>query len=103
MAVHGANGLWGLLAVGLFADGTYGDGLNGVVGGVKGLFYGGGGQLAAQITDMVVLVIWCSLASGAFFVISKRTIGMRSDESAEIEGLDGPEIGVIAYPNFVEA
>src|SRR3954463_7066993 len=44
VAGHGANGLWGVLAVGLFADGSYGSGLNGVTGGVKGLFYGNGGQ-----------------------------------------------------------
>jgi ammonium transporter, Amt family len=100
VAVHGACGLWGVLAVGLFADGSYGDGLNGVAGGVKGLFYGAGGQLAAQITDAIVLVAWCSVMVIALFTISKNTMGMRSDESAEIEGLDGPEIGVIAYPDF---
>src|SRR5207237_1716213 len=59
VAVHGANGLWGLLAVGLFADGTYGQGLNGVSKGVTGAFYGDGGQLLAQITDIVVLVVFC--------------------------------------------
>ena len=39
-AVHGVNGFWGVLALGLFADGSYGDGWNGVPGTVKGLFYG---------------------------------------------------------------
>ncbi len=101
VAVHGASGLWGVLAVGLFADGSYGDGLNGVAGGVKGLFYGEGGQLAAQFTDAVVLVVYCSVMTYLFFTICKRTMGIRSDEAAEIEGLDGPEIGVIAYPDFV--
>ena len=49
VSVHGINGLWGLIAVGLFADGSYGDGWNGVEGTVRGLFYGGGGgQLAAR-------------------------------------------------------
>jgi Amt family ammonium transporter len=103
VAVHGANGLWGLLAVGLFADGSYGDGLNGVSGGVKGLFYGGGGQLAAQITDCVVLVVFCSLMTITFFTILKRTVGMRSDAEAEIAGLDLPEMGAMAYPDFLEA
>ena len=101
IAVHGANGLWGVLAVGLFADGSYGDGLNGVAGGVKGLFYGEGGQLAAQVTNAVVLVTYCSIMTILFFTICKRTMGMRSDAAAEIDGLDGHEIGVIAYPDFV--
>jgi Amt family ammonium transporter len=39
ISVHGVNGFWGVIAVGLFADGSYGDGLNGVAGGVTGLFY----------------------------------------------------------------
>jgi Amt family ammonium transporter len=103
VAVHGACGLWGLLAVGLFADGTYGVGLNGVDGPVKGLFYGDGGQLAAQVTDVVVLVAFCSLMTIIFFNILKRTIGMRSDEAAEIAGLDLPEMGALAYPDFLEA
>jgi ammonium transporter, Amt family len=103
VAVHGANGLWGLLAVGLFADGSYGAGLNGVASGVKGLFYGDAGQLAAQVTDCIVLVAFCSLMTIAFFAILKRTIGMRSTEEAEIAGLDMPELGALAYPDFLEA
>ena len=42
ISVHGVNGAWGCLSLGLFADGTYGDGWNAVPGTVKGLFYGGG-------------------------------------------------------------
>src|SRR5437868_6806748 len=62
VAVHGANGLWGLLAVGLFADGSYGGGWNGAAStGVKGIFYGDAGQLWAQLTDIVVLVLFCSI------------------------------------------
>jgi len=41
ISVHGVNGCWGCLSIGLFADGTYGDGFNGVAGNVVGLFYGG--------------------------------------------------------------
>src|SRR5207302_7936102 len=48
IAVHGVNGAWGVLSLGLFSDGTYGDGFNGVEGTVRGLFYGGASQLAAQ-------------------------------------------------------
>ncbi|HZN15302.1 MAG TPA: hypothetical protein VFB78_13595, partial [Acidimicrobiales bacterium] len=103
VAVHGANGLWGLLAVGLFADGTYGGGLNGVAGNVEGLFYGDAGQLAAQIADCVVLIAFCSIMTIVFFNILKRTVGMRSTEEAEIAGLDIPEMGALAYPDFLEA
>jgi Amt family ammonium transporter len=103
VAVHGANGLWGLIAVGLFADGSYGGGLNGVSGGVKGLFYGDTGQFLAQITDALVLVVFCSLMCVLFFTILKNTIGMRSAEEAEIAGLDMPEMGAMAYPDFLEA
>ena len=103
VAVHGANGLWGVLAVGLFADGSYGGGLNGVAGGVKGLFYGDTGQFFAQLTDAIVLTLFCSVMCIVFFTILKRTIGMRSDEAAEIAGLDMPEMGAMAYPDFLEA
>jgi Amt family ammonium transporter len=103
VSVHGTCGLWGLLALGLFADGHYGDGFNGVSGAVKGLFYGDAGQLWAQITSMIVLVAWCSAACIVFFVVCKKTIGLRSDEDAEIAGLDMPEMGALAYPDFLEA
>ena len=104
VAVHGANGIWGVLAVGLFSDGRYGDGLNGVTGkGVKGLFYGDAGQLYAQIADVVVLVVFCSLMTIAFFRILDKTIGMRSSPSDEIGGLDLPETGAMSYPDFLEA
>ena len=103
VAVHGANGLWGLLALGLFADGRYGDGFNGVAGGVKGLFYGESGQLWAQLASMVVVVAWCSVACIVFFTILKKAGVLRSDEAAEVAGLDMPEMGALAYPDFLEA
>jgi Amt family ammonium transporter len=103
VAVHGANGLWGVLALGLFADGKYGDGLNGVAGGVTGLFYGDAGQFMAQLTDAITIVVFCSLMTIAFFKICDRVMGIRSDEDAEIAGLDMPELGAMAYPDFLEA
>jgi len=103
VAVHGANGLWGVLALGLFADGSYGAGLNGVDGTVKGLFYGNAGQFWAQLTDAIVVVVFCSLMTIAFFTILKRTMGIRSDAEHEISGLDMPEMGAMAYPDFLEA
>src|SRR3989441_10479415 len=48
ISVHGVCGLWGILSLGLLADGTYGDGWNGVNGAVRGLFYGDPGQFVAQ-------------------------------------------------------
>jgi Amt family ammonium transporter len=103
VAVHGANGLWGVLAVGLFADGKYGDGLNGVAGGVKGLFYGDAGQFMAQLTDALTIVVFCSVMTFLFFTIMNKVMGLRSDEEAEIVGLDMPELGAMAYPDFLEA
>src|SRR5438093_7032131 len=49
ISVHGVNGLWGILSLGLPAGGTYGDGWNGVNGAVRGLFYGDASQFAAQL------------------------------------------------------
>ena len=105
VAVHGVNGLWGVLALGLFADGKYsaGMGADGKIGPVKGLFYGDTGQFLAQLTSAIVLVAWCSLACIVFFTICKKTVGMRSTEEAEIAGLDLPEMGALAYPDFLEA
>jgi len=103
VAVHGFNGLWGMIALGLFADGTYGDGFNGVAGAVKGLLYGGGfGQLGAQLIGVVVVVIW---AFGTGFILFKLQDkltpgGIRSTPEDELAGLDETEMGVLAYPDF---
>jgi len=102
VAVHGACGLWGVISLGLFADGTYGDGLNGVAGGVKGLFYGEAGQLWSQLASVVTLVAWCSLLCIVFFTVVNKTIGLRSDPEHEVMGLDMPEMGAAAYPEFLE-
>lgn len=99
VSVHGLNGLWGLLAVGLFADGSYGEGFNGVPGTVRGLFYGGGwSQLAAQPIAAVVVVAWSFGLMYAFFKVQKRVQGIRVTREEEMIGLDIPEMGVPAYP-----
>jgi ammonium transporter, Amt family len=99
VSVHGVNGLWGLIALGLFADGSYGEGWNGVAGTVRGLFYGGGaGQLAAQAISAAVVVIWAFGLMYAFFRVQKRIQGIRVTRDEEMIGLDIPEMGVAAYP-----
>ena len=102
ISVHGINGAWGIIAVGLFADGTYGDGWNGIKGPVKGLFYNGHwGQLLAQIAHVVVGFAWAWGVTWLIFVIAKRVMKIRVSAEAELEGLDLPEFGVLAYPDFV--
>jgi ammonium transporter, Amt family len=99
VSVHGFNGLWGLIALGLFADGSYGSGFNGVEGAVRGLFYGGGwGQLGAQAVSVVVVVCWSFGIMYAFFRIQKKVQGIRVTREEEMIGLDIPEMGVPAYP-----
>lgn len=105
IAVHGIGGTFGVLCVGLFANGVYGNGWNGAVDGdgaaieLKGLFYGGGSQLGAQALGVVV--IWTVIFGIAFsfFKIQNAlmTGGIRPPAEQEIEGLDLPEMGVVAY------
>jgi Amt family ammonium transporter len=59
--------------------------------------------LAAQAADAITILIFCSMMTIVFFTILKKTIGLRSDEDAEISGLDMPELGAMAYPDFLEA
>jgi len=101
VSVHGINGVWGMLALGLFADGTYGAGWNLVDGGVTGLFYGDAGQFAAQLIASVVVAAWAFGTMYVFFKIQSKTTGLRSSEADEIAGLDATEMGVLAYPDFV--
>jgi Amt family ammonium transporter len=100
VSVHGACGLWGLISLGLFADGSYGAGANGVAGTVTGLFYGGGaGQLGAQLVSVGVVVAWSFGLMYAFFKIQHRVQGIRVSADEERIGLDVPEMGVAAYPD----
>ena len=98
VAVHGVNGAWGILALGLLADGTYGDGWNGVAGTVKGLFYGDASQFLAQIIGVCVNVIYVAGFGWIVFkIISKITGGMRVSAQDELDGLDVPEMGTEGY------
>jgi Amt family ammonium transporter len=114
IAVHGVNGAFGVLAVGIFADGSYGQGWNGAVNaagnivetkGVTGILYGDGSQLVAQVIAVgVIFFIFGGLAY-LFFKVQDRLTkgGIRAPEEWEVEGLDIPEMGAYAYPDFAEA
>jgi ammonium transporter, Amt family len=108
ISVHGVCGIWGVLSVGLFANGSYGAAWNGSdVEGVKGLFWGDGGQFFAQLLGVVVLATVMLGIAFAFFKIQDSISkamgkgGIRSKEQDELDGLDIPEMGVLAYPDFV--
>ncbi len=101
ISVHGLNGAWGLPAVGLFADGTYGDGLNSETGTVSGLFYGNISQFFAQAVGVCVNFGFVFLAMYAFFTVLNKIVPLRVSEEMEEEGLDQSEVAVTAYPDFV--
>jgi Amt family ammonium transporter len=99
ISVHCVNGLWGVISLGLFADGSYGDGINGVAGGVRGLFYGDPSQLLAQLIAVAVLFVWGFGMSYGFFKLLDKVWGLRVAPEQELDGLDIPEMGVLAYPD----
>lgn len=90
ISVHLVNGMWGTLAVGLFAiDG--------------GLLSGGGARLLmVQAVGILAFGALVVLASSALWVALQATIGIRVTESEEEEGLDVGEHGVEAYPGFTQ-
>ncbi len=100
ISVHGTCGAWGVLSLGLFSDGTYGDGFNGVDGTVRGLFYGGASQFVAQIVGTVTCFVFIFAISWAFFKALDAVIGMRVSAEEELEGLDVPEMGTHGYPEI---
>jgi Amt family ammonium transporter len=102
ISVHGACGLWGVISVGLFADGTsnYGGSWNGVNGSVTGLFYGDPSQLVAQLVGCATLVGIVFTLSYAFNWIVDVIVGQRVGAASELEGLDLPEMGALGYPEF---
>lgn len=97
ISVHGVNGAWGILAVGLFADGRYGEGLNGVPGGVRGLFYGDSGQLIASCLGIVTNFVWVSIAASLVLLLIEVTTGNRVAVQDEVDGLDLAELGAPGY------
>jgi Amt family ammonium transporter len=97
IAVHGANGAWGCLALGLFADGSYGEGWNNVAGPVKGLFYGDPSQFLAQCIGVAANIVYVGLISLIIFKLIDLLVGNRVDREAEVEGLDLPEMGMCGY------
>ncbi len=98
VAVHGVNGFWGVLALGLFADGSYGDGWNGVAGPVKGLFYGDPSQFLAELIGGIVCFVFVFVVMYTFFKACDKFMGgIRVKAKDEIDGLDMPEMGIKGY------
>lgn len=114
IAVHGVCGSFGVLAVGIFANGTYGAGWNvttdgkmfdsgkGVIGILGGDFSLGLGQLGAQALGVVTLWTVIFGIAYAFFKIQSKVMkgGIRPSAEVEIAGMDLPEMGALAYPEF---
>jgi Amt family ammonium transporter len=115
VSVHGVNGLWGVISVGLFANGKYGLGWNSVNradaafgagtpeavnDGVRGLFYGDVSQLYAQLLDAAVVAVFGFVMAFVWFKISNLITPLRVSKEVELTGLDAPEMGVLGYPEF---
>ena len=87
---HMMCGLWGLLAVGIFADGTYLE--------VSGLIDGNSEQIVSQLIAMVTVVAWTAVTSALIFGVIKMTIGLRVSAEDEMAGVDFTEHTQVAYP-----
>jgi len=110
ISVHGYCGIFGGLALGIFADGTYGAGWNGVGAttylgeagrGVTGILYGDSSQFLVQLLGASICVAW---SFGATFLVFKAVDAvrtMRVTEEVEHQGLDVPEFGLPGYPEDV--
>ena len=107
VAVHFMNGIWGTIAVGLFATDSapafaraISGGANQIAG--KGLFYGGGfKQLGIQLFGMLCTAAWTAVTITIAFLIIKKIFGLRVSEEEEITGLDATEHGLpSAYAGF---
>lgn len=114
VAVHMMNGIWGTIAVGLFATDKapafvrgYGDGVNfganQIMG--KGLFYGGGFDLlGTQLLGMFTIIAYTAVTITITFLVIKSTIGLRASAEEETRGLDITEHGLpSAYADFMPA
>jgi Amt family ammonium transporter len=122
VSVHGVNGLWGVISLGIFANGKYGAGWNGVdrfagleesakqalsaqwggatSDGVRGALYGDPSQLWAQLLSAVTVVVFGAVMALVWFKVSDLITPLRVSPDLEMEGLDGPEMGAHGYPDF---
>ena len=104
VAVHCMNGIWGTIAVGLFATDTApGYAVANASGKtLKGLFYGGGFELLGlQLTGVVAVALWTAVTITITFLVIKKVVGLRVAREEEIEGLDATEHGLpSAYAGF---
>ena len=100
VAVHMMNGIWGTIAVGLFATTTApgNDTMN-------GLFYGGGFELLGkQLLGFASVAAWAAVMMTIVFFIIKKTLGLRASEQEEILGMDATEHGLVSsYADFMPA
>jgi Amt family ammonium transporter len=110
ISVHGYCGWFGAVCVGIFADGAYGAGWNGVGAatylgqagqGVTGLLYGDTSQFVCQLMGATLCVLWAFGASYAVFTAVNAIRPMRVTHDVEIEGLDVPQFGILGYPEDV--
>jgi len=100
ISVHGLNGLWGLIALGLFADGTFGVySYEGEM--VTGLLYGNAGFMAVQLINAAVVAAWALGTGFILFYGLKKTVGLRVSPEEEMQGLDISEHNTSAYPEMV--
>ena len=102
ISVHGTCGAWGVLSLGIFADGMYGDGWNGVQGTVKGLLYGAPSQLGAEAIGVITNFVVVFTLSYVFFKVLDAIMGMRVSEEVEMQGLDVPEMGAEGYAGYTD-
>jgi Amt family ammonium transporter len=111
ISVHGVNGLWGVISVGIFANGKYGAGWNGVAvrdavvqqfgsDGVRGILYGDASQLVIQLINAGVVVVFGFVMAYVWFKISDLITPIRVSAEVEREGLDLHEMGALGYPDF---
>ena len=104
VAVHMMNGIWGTIAVGLFATPTAPEYSIANAAGeeIKGLFYGGGFELLGlQLLGFISVAAWTAVTITILFLVIKATVGLRASREEEIRGLDITEHGLTsAYAGF---
>jgi Amt family ammonium transporter len=107
ISVHGFCGWFGAVSLGIFADGTYGAGWNGVGAasylgqagrGVTGLLYGDTNQFLLQLLGATICAIYAFGVTFVVFKVVNMVRSIRVNPKDEVAGLDEPEFGLLAYP-----